>query len=66
MKKNDGDGDNICANCEHGTLIFTGDEVLCKKHGLVHATAHCRKFRRDMLKRSVRPTPALPPVIFPD
>ena len=63
MKKNDGDGDKICANCEHGVVIFTGDEVLCKKHGLVHATACCRKYRSDMLKRTVKPLPALPSLI---
>ena len=61
MKKRDRDNeDAICAMCEHGTPIFTGDTVLCRRRGLVRANGCCRKWRFDPLKRSVKPTPPIP------
>ena len=59
MKKTS-DGDNICALCRHGTPIFTGSEVLCRKYGLVSSAACCRRFAADPLKRVVKPMPPLP------
>ena len=60
------DGDNICALCEFGTVIFTGDEVLCRKHGLVKANSKCRRWRADPLKRDVKPIPPLSPLDLHD
>lgn len=65
MRYNTDDGDNICANCKHGTSLFSGDAVLCKKHGLVKADAHCRRFALDPLKRSIKPLPKLPAFCLP-
>ena len=66
MKKTESDEDIICAMCEHGTPLFTGDAVLCRRHGLVKPTSRCRRFRYDPLKRSIRPTPPLPTLDFSD
>ena len=60
------DSGNICALCEFGTVIFTGDEVICRKHGLVKATSTCRRWRPDPLKRSIKPIPPLPPLELPE
>lgn len=64
MKRTDGDEDMICARCVCGTPLFTGDAVLCRRRGLVWATARCRRFRYDPLKRDVKPTPPLPRLDF--
>ena len=64
-QKDDGD-DMICALCERGTPLFTGDAVLCRKRGLVWATAHCRRFKYDPLKRVVHPVPPIPKLEFPE
>lgn len=60
----EGDEDRICAKCEHGTPLFTGDGVLCRRHGLVKPTACCRRFRYDPLKREIRPLPKAPALDF--
>lgn len=64
MKKKESDEDMVCALCEHGTPLFTGDTVICRKRGLVWATACCRRFRYDPLKRDVRPLPPVPKLDF--
>lgn len=64
MKKKDDGEDMICALCEHGTPLFTGDAVLCRRRGLVQPTARCRRFRYDPLKRDVRPAPPIPTLDF--
>lgn len=60
----EGDEDRICAKCEHGTPLFTGDGVICRKRGIVKPTAHCRRFRYDPLKRDIRPMPQMPTLDF--
>ncbi len=61
MKESERDNeDAICAMCEFGTPIFTGDAVLCRRRGLVRAGARCRKWRFDPLKREIKPIPPLP------
>ena len=64
MKTKASDEDIICALCEHGTPLFTGDAVLCRRRGLVRATARCRRFRYDPLKRDIRPAPPIPKLDF--
>ena len=59
------DGDNICVYCRLGTVLMSGDAVLCKKRGLVKPTGTCRRFDFDPLKRKVKPMPQLPGLILP-
>ena len=44
-----------CAYCERGAAL-NEDEVLCRRHGVVSPTDHCRAFRYDPLRR----TPSTP------
>ncbi len=59
------EGDNICVNCKLGTVLLSGDAVLCRKRGLVKPTGSCRKFTLDPLKRDVKPLPPVPTLYFP-
>lgn len=65
MRYKTNEGDNICANCKHGKDLFSGDAVLCKRHGIVKPTATCRRFVYDPLKRDVKPLPKLPGLYLP-
>ena len=42
---------DACAVCECATPLYGGEEVLCRKNGVVSADYHCKKFRYDLLKR---------------
>ena len=64
MKNKDSDEGRICALCEHGVPLFTGDAVLCRRRGPVKPTASCRRFRYDPLKRDVKPAPPIPKLDF--
>ena len=41
-----------CALCEYAHPLSSGDELLCRKNGVVSADFVCRKFRYDLLKRT--------------
>lgn len=58
------DGDNICVYCKHGTPLYDGDAVLCKKRGLMKPAASCRRFSDDPMKRKIKPLPHLPKLQF--
>ena len=45
----------ICAYCEKSVPSVIPDEFICKKKGMVCATASCRSFIYDPMKRAVRP-----------
>ena len=45
----------VCAYCERGRQLADGDSVLCALRGVVDASAHCRRFRYDPLKRVPAP-----------
>ncbi len=62
---NSDDGNNMCVYCKHGTVLFSGDAVLCKHRGLVLPTARCRRFKYDPLKRDIKPLPPIPKLFFP-
>ena len=50
--------ERFCAFCEYGEPApddGSGEElVLCSKRGLVKADGVCRKFKYDLIKKSVR------------
>lgn len=60
------EGDNICVNCKLGTVLLSGDAVLCRKRGLQKPTGSCRKFALDPLKRDVKLPPPMPSLYIPD
>lgn len=45
----------ICAYCENSIPSILPDEFICRKKGVVSATAKCRAFVYDPQKRCVRP-----------
>ena len=45
----------ICAYCEKSVPTVLPDEFICRKKGMVCATASCRAFIYDPQKRQVRP-----------
>ena len=52
----------VCAYCEHAVPLVGGEDVLCRKNGVVSAAYHCKKFSYDLLKRKPvrrRPTEQL-------
>ncbi len=40
-----------CEYCTYGTLSPTGQEILCKKRGIMQLDSFCKKFSYDPLKR---------------
>ena len=40
-----------CSYCAHGKVAPGGENVLCKKYGVVGREHSCRKFTYDVLKR---------------
>ena len=40
-----------CSYCEHGRISPNGENVLCKKNGVVEKEYYCKKFKYDPLKR---------------
>ena len=45
-----------CEYCAIGTVSATGQEVLCKKKGVMQLDSFCKKFEYDPLKRKPRQT----------
>ena len=58
--------ERFCSFCEYGEPApsdGSGEElVICSKRGLVKADGVCRKFKYDLLKKSVRKNAELPEV----
>lgn len=57
--------DDMCVYCKLGTVLLSGDAVLCSRRGLVKPTAKCRKFAFDPLKHDIKPLPPMPKLYFP-
>lgn len=49
----------LCSYCAHGKVAPDGENVLCKKHGVVEKEHSCRKFSYDALKRQPKRPKAL-------
>lgn len=43
-----------CSYCKHGKQAPDGENVLCKKNGIVEKDFACKKFSYDVLKRQPR------------
>lgn len=58
--------ERFCAFCEFGVPApddGSGEElVLCSKRGIVSADGVCRKFRYDLIKKSVKRNADLPEI----
>ncbi len=48
------DIERICKYCESASSLYSTDEMICKKKGIVPADSRCRKFSYDPLKRDPR------------
>lgn len=48
-----------CSYCTHGKIAPGGENVLCKKYGIVETEHSCRKFSYDVLKRQPKRPKAL-------
>ena len=59
MKNKKHEIEKVCARCELAAPLVDEDTVLCKKRGVVSASASCRKFRYDPLKRNPAPPPSV-------
>lgn len=46
-----------CAYCTQSTSLSDRQKVICRRHGVMNGTAHCRAFRYDPLRR-IPPKPA--------
>ena len=60
----DNDYKKVCALCEHAKRLCGGDEMLCRKKGVVAEDFHCAGFSFDPLKRVPLPRPAFPGLDF--
>ena len=49
-----------CSYCEKGTLSKDGQRVLCKRKGVMHPLAKCRRYKYDPLRRKPAVDPPLP------
>lgn len=58
MSKKDVEIEKYCVYCEHSTLLYDEDYVLCQRKGVVSSLHKCRKFVYDPLKRK----PAAPTI----
>ncbi len=57
MKRINDDVEQICAVCEHATVIRESDICICKLNGAVRQDDVCKKFKLDLLKLSPMPKP---------
>jgi len=56
-----------CASCERA-VPMEGQNMLCRRYGIVHEAYHCRKFIYDPLKRRPQRAPSVdfdPPKEYP-
>lgn len=49
-----------CRFCEEATLLRDGENVLCRRYGVVHEEYVCRRFSYDPLKRLTSTPKAMP------
>jgi len=49
-----------CANCENASPLYGGEQVLCRKKGVVSEQFHCSKYQFDPLKYIPTERPMLP------
>ena len=49
-----------CANCEHSSPLYGGEQVLCRKKGVVSEQFFCSKYCFDPLKYVPAERPSLP------
>ena len=49
------DTEKRCALCEHATVI-DGNDMLCRKYGVVSCNYACKKYEYDPLKRIPKKT----------
>lgn len=55
------DIDHSCSICAHACEL-DGNDMLCRKYGVVNKAYKCRKFRYDPYKRIPSRSPVLPSV----
>lgn len=49
-----------CANCENASPLYGGEQVLCRKKGVVSEQFLCSKYQFDPLKYIPAERPTLP------